>query len=91
MDSNERLQLAVGERKQLPFDISEAGPGIYSYKYHYFSKFSCQKYVAQTVKAQIRLLLVEQSDKGPQYLLSIMYASFGGTYFLYYKANLCDL
>ena len=27
MDSNERIQLAVGERKQLPFDISEAGPG----------------------------------------------------------------
>ena len=27
MDSNERLQLTVGERKQLPFDISEAGPG----------------------------------------------------------------
>ncbi|XP_060571832.1 filamin-A-like isoform X3 [Ruditapes philippinarum] len=27
MDSNERVNLVVGERKQLPFDISEAGPG----------------------------------------------------------------
>jgi hypothetical protein len=28
MDSNERVNLVVGERKQLPFDISEAGPGL---------------------------------------------------------------
>ena len=27
MDSNERVNLVVGEKKQLPFDISEAGPG----------------------------------------------------------------
>ncbi|XP_052216963.1 filamin-A-like [Dreissena polymorpha] len=27
MDSNERVNLVVGERKQLPFDIAEAGPG----------------------------------------------------------------
>ena len=27
MDSSERISLTVGERKQLPFDISEAGPG----------------------------------------------------------------
>ena len=29
MDSNERVSLTVGERKQFPFDISEAGPGNY--------------------------------------------------------------
>lgn len=27
MDGNERVNLVVGERKQLPFDVSEAGPG----------------------------------------------------------------
>jgi len=29
MDSNERVGLVVGEKKQLPFNISEAGPGKY--------------------------------------------------------------
>ncbi|WAR28213.1 FLNC-like protein [Mya arenaria] len=28
MDSNERVNLVVGERKQLPFEIAEAGPGV---------------------------------------------------------------
>ena len=32
MDTNERVNLVVGERKSLPFDISEAGPGMHKEK-----------------------------------------------------------
>ena len=76
MDSNERVNLTVGELKQLPFDIADAGPGNINHSV-------CEH-------LHVFFFFLTSFFKGTQLFFDFLLASIGDTGDLHLRERICS-